>query len=146
MPKPDTVSCHMPNCTVEPGPVTQTAPSPFCSPHSACADSTMQYSDSIHKIILIANILHITPAASCTAIPSHIHVALLPAAVFCRCAPQQCQALCAGEGSQVREGSWSQKEPWLQGISCWIGIGWWYACIVCNMPAVIALIGSLGRL
>jgi hypothetical protein len=35
----------------------------------------------------------------------------------CRCAPQQHQALCARQGPQVREGSWSQEEPWLQGIS-----------------------------
>lgn len=37
--------------------------------------------------------------------------------VLLRCAPQQHQALRARQGPQVREGSWSQEEPWLQGIS-----------------------------
>lgn len=34
-----------------------------------------------------------------------------------RCAPQQHQALCARQGPQVREGSWSQEEPRLQGVN-----------------------------
>lgn len=36
------------------------------------------------------------------------------------CATQPHQAICALQGKEVREGSWQEEQPWIQGLSCWL--------------------------